>query len=84
MPFRKVTGSLVGAAVALMPALASAKGPGSRELGASDDFWQVALFTLLGVGGLMTISALGYLYRRERDLGWDFQKPDAGDHGDAH
>lgn len=83
MALRKVTAALVGAAFALMPALVAAQEE-SRALSASNDFWQVALFTLLGVGAVLLLSALGYLYRRERDLGWDFQKPDTGDHGDAH
>ena len=35
------------------------------------------------VGGLLAIfvvAALGYLYRRERHLDWEFQKPDAPHH----
>ncbi len=42
-----------------------------------------ALIGFATVGGLLTIfsvAALGYLYRRERHLDWDFQKPDAPHH----
>ncbi|HJM74889.1 MAG TPA: hypothetical protein QGI71_03365 [Dehalococcoidia bacterium] len=82
MALRKVSATLVGAAFALMPALVAAQEQ-SRALGATGDFWRVALFTLLGLGGVLVVAALGYLYRRERGLGWEFQKPDAGD-GEVH
>lgn len=83
MALRRVSAALAGAAFALLPALAAAQEQ-SRALGATDDFGRVAVFTLLGAGGILIVSALGYLYRRERDLGWEFQKPDAGDDGEAH
>ncbi len=83
MALRKVTAALTGAVVALMPALALAEGE-SGALDAAGDFSRVALLTVLGVGGLLLVSAIGYLYRRERDLGWDFQKPDPDGHGEAH
>ena len=83
MALRRVSAALAGAAVALVPALVAAQEQ-SRALGATDDFGRVAAFTLLGAGGILVVSVLGYLYRRERDLDWEFQKPDAGDHGEAH
>ncbi len=69
MALRRVSAALVGAAFALMPAVAAAQEQ-SRALGASDDFGRVAVFTLLGAGGVLIVSVIGYLYRRERDLGW--------------
>ena len=83
MRVRRVTAALAGAAVALMPALAAAQEQ-SRALSATDDVGRVVLFTVLGFVGMLLVATVGYLYRRERDLGWDFQKPDAGDHDDTH
>jgi hypothetical protein len=83
MALRKVSAAVAGAAFALLPALVAAQDQ-SRALGATDDFWRVALFTLLGLGGVLVFTVLGYLYRRERDLGWEFQKSDTDDHGEGH
>ena len=72
----------VGAAVAAWPVLAAAQDGGSQAVGIADDFWKVALVTVLGVGALLAVAAIGYLYRRERGLAWDFQLPDSDEHHD--
>ena len=79
---RRLAAAGVGAAVAAWPVLAAAQGDGSRAVGVADDFWKVALVTVLGVGALLVVVAVGYLYRRERGLAWDFQLPDADEHHD--
>ncbi len=79
---RRLAAAGVGAAVAASPALAAAQGGGSRAVGVADDFWKVALVTALGVGALLAVAAIGYLYRRERGLAWDFQLPDPDQHHD--
>ena len=72
----------VGVALAMMPALAEAQGAGGRALGTADDFWKVGLLTALGVAALLAVAAIGYLYRRERGLAWEFQRPDPDDRHD--
>lgn len=75
----------VGVLLAAWPALAVAQETGSRELGTSDDLVKVVLLTLLGLGVVLTAAAFGYLYRRERGLDWDFQRPDPdGAHDGDH
>ncbi len=73
---RQLAAAGVGAAVAAWPALAAAQSGNSRAIGAADDFWKVALVTAFGAGALLLVAAIGYLYRRERGLAWDFQLPD--------
>lgn len=54
-----------------------------RSLGLDAD-WQVAFWaSIFGVIALFGVGAIGYLYRRERGLDWEFQKPDAP-HDDHH
>ena len=67
-----------GLFVALVPAVALAS-EGGRSLEGSADLGTVVLVTLLTLGALAAVISLGYLYRRERGLDWDFQKPDAPD-----
>ena len=79
---KRLAASGVGAAAAAWPALVAAQGGGSRAIGLGDDFWKVTLVTTLGVGVLFLVAAIGYLYRRERGLAWDFQLPDPDEHHD--
>jgi hypothetical protein len=72
---RRLTAAGAGAAAAALPALVAAQ-EGSRALGTPDDVWKVTLLTVLAVGGTFLAATIGYLYRRERRLAWDFQKPD--------
>ena len=79
----------VACAVALFPGATSAAEPAEvtfevadRSLGLDTD-WQTAFWaSIAGVVALFALGAVGYLYRRERGLDWEFQKPDAPH--DAH
>ena len=55
----------------------------SRALPAAADTISVGLLAVVAVLALFLIASLGYLYRRERKLDWDFQRPDAP-HGGGH
>ena len=48
-----------------------------RAMDPSADWSTIVLVTLLAVGGLFLLATIGYMYRRERNLDWEFQKPDA-------
>ena len=71
-------GSLLGLVLAALPAAAMATEEG-RALDPPADWGVVLVVTLLSLLGLALIGAIGYLYRRERGLDWEFQKPDAPD-----
>lgn len=74
-----------GVLAAALPFVAAAKEPvqqaaGERGLGLQGDAVMIGFAT---VGALLTVflvAVLGYLYRRERNLDWEFQKPDAPQH----
>jgi len=72
-------GSLTGLLLAASPAVALATDEG-RALEAPADMGVVVIVTLLALFGLAVVGGIGFLYRRERGLDWDFQKPDAADH----
>ncbi|MDA0365212.1 MAG: hypothetical protein O3B31_01595 [Chloroflexi bacterium] len=55
----------------------------SRALPALVDSVGVGLIAVAAVLGLLLVASLGYLYRRERQLDWGFQRPDAP-HQDGH
>lgn len=57
--------------------------PVSRGLGLPGDSVMIGFATVGGLLAFLALVAVGYLYRRERHLDWEFQKPDAP-HGDAH
>jgi hypothetical protein len=80
--WRRVISSGVGLALAAMPALAAAQEEGSRALGAPDDLRVVMVVTVLGAVALFVAAGLGYLYRREQRLTWDFQRPDPEQHAE--
>ena len=52
---------------------------GGRTLEGSADLGMVVLVTVGTLAALAVVMSLGYLYRRERALDWEFQKPDATD-----
>lgn len=79
----RLTAMVAGGAYALVPALAIAQ-EHDRSLDAAGDFWTVGFYAVLGVGALLLLSSIAYLYRNERGLSWDFQKPDADAHSEAH
>jgi hypothetical protein len=71
-----------GALAAASPAVALAAE--ERSLDAPADLTQVVLVTVLGLLAMAVLGGIGYLYRRERGLDWDFQKPDTPPEGDHH
>lgn len=75
---KRVVGLAVGLFVALAPAVALAS-EGGRSLESAADLGTVVLVTLLALAALAVVISVGYLYRRERGLDWEFQKPDAPD-----
>ncbi len=68
-----LTASAVAALIAAWPSMALAS---ERALPRPDDTWLVAGVTVLGLLGVLVVAAIGYLYRRERGLEWEFQRPD--------
>lgn len=55
----------------------------NRSLDPSTDWSTIVLVTGLAVVGLFMVVTIGYMYRRQRGLDWEFQKPDAP-HDDHH
>jgi membrane protease YdiL (CAAX protease family) len=76
---KRSLGSITGLLLAALPAAAMATDD-SRALETPADMGTVLLVTLGTLLGLAVVGGIGYLYRRERGLDWDFQKPDAPDH----
>jgi hypothetical protein len=74
----RLMGSVVGLFVALVPAAGLAS-EGGRSLEGAADLGTVVLVTVLTLAALAVVSGMGYLYRRERGLDWEFQKPDGTD-----
>ncbi len=72
-------GSITGLLLAASPAVAMAADEG-RALDPPADTATVLLVTIVALLGMALVGGIGYLYRRERGLDWDFQKPDAPDH----
>lgn len=79
-----------GLALGFLPDLAWAAEPATttfeaadRGMTAGEDWSLIFGATILGVLALFALSGIGYLYRRERGLDWEFQKPDAP-HDDHH
>ena len=75
---KRLVGLALGLFVALVPAVTLAS-EGGRSLEGSADLGTVVLVTLLTLAALAVAISLGYLYRRERGLDWEFQNPDAPD-----
>lgn len=88
---RRLMGAVSGLFLAVvMPALAfAAEGTetsfeaAERSMDPAADWTTIMIVTALSLGGLFLLATLGYMYRRERNLDWEFQKPDAPHH-DAH
>ena len=70
--------AIVGLMFAVLPASVPAAESG-RVLERPADWGSVLVITVLVLLGLSVLGAIGYLYRRERGLDWDFQKPDSTD-----
>ena len=75
---KRLLGSVVGLFVALVPAVTLGS-EGGRSLEGSTDLSAVVLVTVATLAAFAVALSIGYLYRRERGLDWDFQKPDAPD-----
>lgn len=79
---RRISAMFLGAAMAAMPLVAGATESettfeaANRATSPSGDWGAVVLVTVLSLVGLLLITTIGYLYRRERGLDWAFQKPD--------
>jgi hypothetical protein len=73
---RRAWGLVVGAAFALLPAVATAQE--GRALEPPGDSAMVILVTVGAIAALFVIAALGWLYQQRRGLHWPFQDPDPG------
>lgn len=71
----------LGAGLSSLPVVAGAQGT-DRALDPPGDALGVVAFTALGVAALLFVSGIGYLYRRQRGLRWDFQVPEQRDDED--
>ena len=69
---------MIGLIFAVLPSSVTAA-EGGRSLDRPADWSSVLMVTVLLLLGLSVLGAIGYLYRRERGLDWDFQKPDSTD-----
>lgn len=82
---RRLIASVSGFVLALSaPAFSlAAEGPAntfeaaSRSTDPSADWFTIVLVTVLSLAGLFLLATIGYMFRRERGLDWEFQKPDA-------
>jgi len=89
---RRLIAAASGFAIALSaPAIAlAADGPettfeaASRAMDPAADWSTIVLVTVLSLGGLFLLATIGYMFRRERGLDWEFQKPDTPHHDDHH
>lgn len=68
-----------GVLAAALPLVAGAEET-RRWLGLPIDGVMIGFATVGGLLAVFAVATLGYLYRRERHLDWEFQKPDAPHH----
>lgn len=87
---RLISAAVTGAGMALLPLLVLAADPPAgpvsaegRGVPAPGDMGMTVIYTLLALTALFVVLAIGYLYRRERSLDWEFQAP-AAPHDDHH
>ena len=69
-----VGGVTAGVLAALLPSIASASHP-ERALDPPADMATALLLVGLGLVAATLLTSLGYLYRRQRGLHWDYQLP---------
>ena len=67
-------GIAAGVVAALLPSLAAAEHP-DPALDPPGDMATALLLVGLAVAAMMVLAAIGYLYRRQRGLHWDYQLP---------
>jgi len=77
---KRWVGLITGLLFAAFPAMAMATEASGRELDTPADMGTVLVVVVLTLLAMALVGGIGYLYRRERGLDWDFQKPDAPDH----
>jgi hypothetical protein len=70
---RRLMAMATGVGVAALPVLAAAQ---DRAQDPPGDVGTVVLYTFLGLAGIFIVAGIGYLYRRERNIEWEFQRPD--------
>ncbi len=82
----RVSAVAAGGLTAALPLLAGAAEvpeyaeAANRGLDLPGDGVMIGFATVGGLLALFAVAAIGYLYRRERHLDWEFQKPDAPHH----
>lgn len=81
--WRRVAGVGAGIWLAILPVAAFAQAE-TRAVERTDDWVPVMIVTFAAMIATMLIATLGYLYRRRRNLVWDFQQPEEATHSDAH
>ncbi|MBM4409793.1 MAG: hypothetical protein FJ037_00450 [Chloroflexi bacterium] len=74
-----------GAQAAALPLVVGASDPqhadaAERGLALPADGLMIGFATVGALLAVFAVAALGYLYRRERHLDWEFQKPDVPHH----
>ena len=67
--------ALAGVLAAAWPASAAAE-EGARELGTPAEMETALLLLGLGLIGTFVAASIGFLYRRQRGLRWDYQLPE--------
>ena len=67
-------GITAGVVAALLPSLAAADHP-DPALDPPGDMATALLLVGLALAAMMVLAAIGYLYRRQRGLHWDYQLP---------
>lgn len=72
---RRVFAACAGVFFALLPALVAAQ-EADRSLDPPADWVTVMLFAFAGMIATLLLATLFYLYRRRRNLVWDFQRPE--------
>lgn len=78
---RRVMAIFAGSGSALLPILVSAQEHGGGAVDVADRSLETGnlgamTWTLAAVGGLFLVAAIGYLYRRQNNLDWAFQRPE--------
>ncbi len=93
---RLFSAAVTGATMALLPLVALAADPAhggaaagaveGRGVPAPGDMGMTVMYTMLALTALFVTLAIGYLYRRERNLDWPFQAAAVphDDHHDTH
>lgn len=74
------TGALAAASPLITAAAEPAQTAGERGLALPGDGITIGFATVGALLAVFLVATLGYLYRRERNLDWEFQKPDAPHH----